>query len=364
MKKLALMMLLCLTFGATGFCQEDRDLFSLESASPSEKPAKQSDWHVNWASSHTDLQMYILDPEIYAGPFQSPKGFVLTRASLFQAQQTAQLSTDAIPDARVSDTNSTAATTPAVPSEMPPTGQSGSAYPASGTGNDDQWHFSVSPYLYLAGMHGTIGAFGRDAGFKASVGDLLSKARFGIMGVGEARRNRFLANVDLMYMRLGDDKALPFPNLMAQTAKFTANQVVLTPKVGFRVLNEKMFKVDFLTGLRYWYFGENLSFTPSRLGLNFSKSQNWVDPLVGGRIEVALAPKVVTIIAGDVGGWGTGSQLEYQVVGLLGYKLKPKMTLQAGYRYMYFDYENGGRTNAIIKTALSGVVFGVTLNLK
>jgi hypothetical protein len=101
-----------------------------------------------------------------------------------------------------------------------------------------------------------------------------------------------------MYMRLGDDKALPFPNLMANTAKFTANVFIIAPKVGFRLINEEKFKADFLTGFRYWYFGENLSFTPSRLGLNFSKSQSWVDPLVGGRIEAALAPKVVTIIAG------------------------------------------------------------------
>jgi hypothetical protein len=328
MKKLALIILLCLTFGASGVCQNDRSLSAPESASPSEKLASQSDWRVNWVPA-------------------------------------VQFTTDAISDTGVSDSNSAAARTPAVPSEMPPTGQSGSGTnPAGGTGNDDQWHFSVSPYLSFPGIHGTVGAFGRDVGFKASAGDLLSNFRFGIMGAGEARRNRFFTNLDLMYMRLGDDKALPFPNLMANTAKFTANVFIIAPKVGFRLINEEKFKADFLTGFRYWYFGENLSFTPSRLGLNFSKSQSWVDPLVGGRIEAALAPKVVTIIAGDVGGWGTGSQLEYQVVGLLGYKLKPKMTLQGGYRYLYFDYENGGQANAIVKTAMSGVVFGVTLNLK
>ncbi|HWY57906.1 MAG TPA: hypothetical protein VNZ03_25815 [Terriglobales bacterium] len=327
MKKLALMILLFLTFGATGVCQNDSNLYAAGFASPLEKPANQSEWHIN-------------------------------------STPAARLTTDAIPDAEVSDVNPTA-TTPVVPSEMPPTGQSGSSSnPAGGTGNDNQWHFFVSPYLYFPGIHGTVGAFGRDVAFKASAGDLLSNVRFGIMGAVEARRNRFLTNLDLMYMRLGEDKALPFPNLMANTAKFTANVFILAPKVGYRLINQEKFKADFLTGFRYWYFGENLSFSPSRLGLNFSKSQNWVDPLVGGRIQADLTPKVVTTIAGDVGGWGTGSQLEYQVVGLLGYKLKPKMTLQAGYRYLYFDYEKGGRANAIVKTAMSGVVFGATLNLK
>ncbi|HLW88968.1 MAG TPA: hypothetical protein VKR57_10785 [Terriglobales bacterium] len=248
--------------------------------------------------------------------------------------------------------------------ESPAADQSGGPPTASSTAQDDQWHFALSPYLYFPGAHGTVGALGRDVGFKASAGDLLSHFRFGVMGIGEARRNRFLTSIDLMYMRLGDNTALPFPNLLATTANFTANIVVLTPKVGFRLVNGERIKADFLTGFRYWYFGENLNFSPSRLGLNFSKSQNWVDPLVGGRIEAALAPKVVTTIAGDVGGWGTGSQLEYQIVGLLGYKLNPKMTLQAGYRYLYFDYQKGGPADAIVKTALSGVIFGVTLNLK
>jgi hypothetical protein len=72
----------------------------------------------------------------------------------------------------------------------------------------------------------------------------------------------------------------------------------------------------------------------------------------------------VATIAGDVGGWGTGSQIEYQIAGVLGYKLKPSMTLQAGYRYLYFDYEKGGQANAVVKTALSGIILGVTLNLK
>ncbi|MGO8983901.1 MAG: hypothetical protein ACLPHI_16245 [Terriglobales bacterium] len=234
------------------------------------------------------------------------------------------------------------------------------------TANDDQWHFSASPYLWFPGVHGTIGAFGREAGFKASATDLLSHFKFGLMGTGEARRNRVLATLDFMWMRLSKDNAIPFPpELEATYANITANVVILTPKVGYRIINQDKIKADFLTGFRYWYFGESLSFNPSTLGLNFSRSQNWVDPLVGGRIEAALAPKVSAIIGGDVGGWGTGSQIEYQAFGFLGYKVKPNLTLQAGYRYLYFDYARLSTEAApYINVAFSGVMFGATLNLK
>jgi hypothetical protein len=231
--------------------------------------------------------------------------------------------------------------------------------------DDDSWHISVSPYLWLPGVHGTIGAFGRNADFRASPSDLLSHFRFGLLGSVEARRQRMLTNMDLMFLRLRADRALPFPpGLLATSAQLTANMFILTPKVGFRLIDATKLKADFLTGFRYWHFGETLQFSPSPLGLNFSKAQNWVDPLVGGRIAADLSRKTVFTLAGDVGGWGAGSQLEYQIVGLLGYKLNPAMTLLGGYRYLYVDYQKGGQAGAIVTTAMSGVVLGVTLNLK
>ena len=51
-----------------------------------------------------------------------------------------------------------------------------------------------------------------------------------------------------------------------------------------------------------------------------------------------LSPKLVVNILGDVGGWGAGSQLDYQIAGILGYKWTPKWTLQAGWRYLDVDY--------------------------
>lgn len=228
-------------------------------------------------------------------------------------------------------------------------------------GEDSDWHLDLSPYLWFPGVHGRVGALGRDISVHASPGDLLSNFRFGIMGFVEARKKRMLLPLDIMWVRLGDSKALPFPALGATTADFKGGEFLLTPKVGYRVLDEEEIKVDALTGFRYWHFYQGVHFVPSNLNLNFSKSEDWVDPLVGARISGTLAPKVVITIFGDVGGWGTGSQLEYQVGGALGYKIKPKWTLQAGYRYLHVDYRTG---TSIANLVTSGAVFGVTINLK
>jgi len=185
-----------------------------------------------------------------------------------------------------------------------------------------------------------------------------------LMGGLEARKNRWVIPIDLLYIRLRDDKGIPLGAFGATTATVTGNVFIFTPKIGFALIKAKMFEVDALAGLRYWHFGEDLNFNPSVLGLNFSKSQNWVDPLVGGRIGFPLSSKLDVTVAGDVGGWGTGSQLEYQVVGLLGYKVKPHVKLEAGYRYLDVNYAANGVHGGILDVAMSGIIFGATFNLK
>jgi len=52
MKKLALTILLCLAFGATGFCQNDETSPAPHPASPPEDPPNQSDWHITWVPGY------------------------------------------------------------------------------------------------------------------------------------------------------------------------------------------------------------------------------------------------------------------------------------------------------------------------
>lgn len=225
------------------------------------------------------------------------------------------------------------------------------------SGEDDKWNIVAAPYLWFPGVHGSVGPTDRELSVHATPGDLLSHFRFGLMGGVEFSRKRLLLPVDVMWVRLGDTHPLPLEEVTS--VEFKAQEFILTPKIGYRVLDQDKIKVDALTGFRFWHVAESLDFNPS--ALNFSSSENWADPLVGGRIQIALSPKVVVNILGDVGGWGAASQLDYQVVGLIGYKIKTSVTLQAGYRYMGVDYRNGGFTFNVIT---SGAMLGATMNLK
>jgi hypothetical protein len=292
---------------------------------------------------------------------------LLANACLSRAQATPPpRSLDVIETNSSSSTASTAnpaATDPATASDANPvaaTPSNGAAAAAAPAAPEGDWHLTVSPYLWLPGVHGNIAnANGGEIPFSASAGDLLSHFRIGLMGVVEPRYKRIVMPLDIFWIRLGDDKALPHsPNQGVVNLHMT--EFFLTQKLGYRVIDSERVKIDALAGFRYWHFGERASFTANTL--NFTGSQNWVDPLVGGRITGILTPKVELTIGGDVGGWGAGSQIDYQVFGLLGYRIKPALALQAGYRYLYFDYRRA--SGAYLDNTTAGVVFGVSITLK
>lgn len=273
---------------------------------------------------------------------------------------------DVVENASSSSTASAAtvaATDPATPSDATPAvaTPSGGAFAAdASTAPESDWHFAVSPYLWFAGAHGNIGGpNGREIGFSASPGDLLSHFRIGLMGAIEPRYKRIVMPLDIFWIRLGDNRALP--NTPGQgVANLHATEFFLAQKIGYRVIDSERLKIDALAGFRYWYFGENLSFTTNTL--NFSGVQSWVDPLVGGRITGILTPKVEVSIGGDVGGWAHAAQIDYQIFGIVGYRIKPALALQVAYRYLYFDYRRV--SGVYFDAATSGVVAGVTITLK
>lgn len=230
---------------------------------------------------------------------------------------------------------------------------------------DTDWHFGVTPYLWFAGVHGAAGPLRRPVSIDATAGDVLSKFNIGIMGAVEARKKRFVYLGDLMWIKLSDDKSKDFVDQTIQ-AKAKFYEFILSQDVGFRVIDAPKVKVDGIAGFRLWYISAHLNFSGQNNALNFGQSRTWVDPVIGSRILVPFSPKTLVTIYGDVGGWNTGSQLEYQVIGVLGYRIKPKILLQGGWRYLDVNYRDAGqrRGTFLFDVAQSGLMLGATFEIK
>ena len=226
---------------------------------------------------------------------------------------------------------------------------------------NDGWHFAITPYIWFAGVHGTTGALGHDASVHAGFGDIFNYLNIGAMGVFEARYKRVIMPVDFMWMKLSDNKALPV-NDVAQSVNAKMTETLLTPKIGYRIVDAKAIKVDALFGFRYWHLTTDLTLQPVQIRGGFSQSASWADGVAGGRIILALSPKAFVLVGGDAG--GADARSDYQVGGGLGYNVSRKVALLVGYRYLHVNYRPTSNTQFVYDVNMPGLVLGATFNLK
>ena len=217
----------------------------------------------------------------------------------------------------------------------------------------DGWRGTVAIYGWFAGVHGTVGVGGHDAGIHVPFSDLFHYLK-GIIPIAvEADKGRFVMPVDFLWMKLGDDKGLPLTDLTQRSINIHLTQSILTPKIGYRLVDADHFKIDALGGIRYWYVGDNLTLEPS--GIGGSRSANWVDGLGGARFTVPFNEKVSIIISGDAG--AGGANLDYQVLGLLNFKFTQHFGLGLGWRYLDVDYRPSNH-QFVYDIAISGALAG------
>jgi hypothetical protein len=223
--------------------------------------------------------------------------------------------------------------------------------------SDSKWHLYGTAYLWFPGIHGAVGVRGFDTGVHISAVDLASNLRFGIMGVVTPTYNRWSLPVDYFFVRLRDDKAVPFnPNYQVQ-AKMTAS--IVTPKVNYLLLKNPKLKIYATAGPRIWHEGTTLDLVPTIAGQNLYHAANWADFVAGGRFDVPLGPKGSIVVLGDAG--GGGATLDYQLAGFVNYQVKPKLALQLGWRDLTVHYGNNGN---LFNGTMQGIVFGLTYKFK
>jgi hypothetical protein len=87
-------------------------------------------------------------------------------------------------------------------------------------------------------------------------------------------------------------------------------------------------------------------------------TQTWGDPLVGLRGGWALSERLTLTGRANVGGFGVGSDVTWEVAGRLGLRVVDHLTLAAGYRHLAVEYDDG---DAAIDFALTGPFLALDL---
>jgi hypothetical protein len=93
-----------------------------------------------------------------------------------------------------------------------------------------------------------------------------------------------------------------------------------------------------------------------------SKSNWWIDPIVGFRVLVDPSRRLRLSLAGNVGGFGIGSASDFawEASALAFYRISDRVSLGAGYRAQGLDRE---RSNLDVDLILHGPIVGLVIRL-
>jgi hypothetical protein len=232
----------------------------------------------------------------------------------------------------------------------------GDASPSSPPqGSPDKWHFTLAPYLWLAGIKGTVGARGLTTDIDPSVSDILNALNFGFMGTFEARKNRLMLITDLIYLSIEQTKATSGP--LFSSLKVNQKTFMLSPVAGYRLASNDTASLDAIVGVRFWHMSTRLEAAPKLLaGRVEESSKNWADVIGGLRGQAHLGRIFSVLGRGDFG--GGGADYSYQLFGGVGVDVGKSVTLIVGYRDLYIKYTRG---DFLFDGSIRGAILGAAL---
>jgi opacity protein-like surface antigen len=216
---------------------------------------------------------------------------------------------------------------------------------------DDRWQFELSPYLFAAGLDGTTGIGGVRADVEIDFDDFIEHLDSGLMGSFEVRRGRWGILLDGVYVDVGGERSRSWQGPLGIGSLTGELDVGATLQIyqlsaGYR-FGEEM-TLDLIGGARYTRLDIDLDLVTTTGGLlpggrrSLSADESWWDPVVGARTLIPFAQHWSAVLYGDIGGFGVGSDITYQVAAGVNWRLSKHLSAKAGYRYLYQDFEDNG----------------------
>jgi hypothetical protein len=243
----------------------------------------------------------------------------------------------------------------AVAASLPFVGLFGHAVRAQDAGAS-AWQFNLTPYLWIAGVSGTVKTPNPNVpaqSVEAGFGDVLSHLdAIPIMGAAELRYGRLGLLTDIIAISVKSD--IQTNGILFAGGSVKLTQVIGTALGAYRVIEDERQSLDLGIGVRAFGMSTKFSLDAGLLpGFSFSRGTDWANVIGGARYRFALDPKWSLTAYGDVGG-GANSELTWQVLGTVDYRISDSITASLGFRHLQFEYygrflrQNMGMTGPIL----------------
>ncbi len=213
---------------------------------------------------------------------------------------------------------------------------------------DDGWHFVLAPYAMGAKMDGTMALRGHDTEVDLSASKIRDHLEMGFLGLAVARKGNWGVLGDTLWVELGGTTQMPPADVDPTLSVVTVS--------GLRRINDW---ADVTLGGRWTHLNGDVTFKEP-INMEVERSKQWIDPVVGVVLHTPGERRWHASLVADVGGFGIGSDLSWEVLPSVGFDLAKWASVEVGYKYLDTDYENGeGADRFAYDMVLEGPVAGV-----
>lgn len=183
---------------------------------------------------------------------------------------------------------------------------------------DDRLKLEITPYVWMTTMNGDLTIKGETRPINFTFEDFFKFSNLGLNGRVELKKRRWAILFDYNYVDLLKGE--------------TYTELVLS-ELAFAWRLTK--SAELIVGGRY--FKSEVEYKNDQIKKG---KQSWIDPIIGGRISWDMTKHLVFITRADIGGFGIGSEFEWNLMTGVGYRLS-NITFLGAYRIWYAKYENG-----------------------
>jgi len=226
---------------------------------------------------------------------------------------------------------------------------------------DPAWKTLVSFYFWSSNVNGTGTVGNTEIPIDVDLDGLLQDYFSGSLRI-ESRKDKTNLGFDFTYFNVGNTREINATRdavldlLILKFEVFGSYRLggvrrAFEPMVGFRYVNLQ-------------FEGQLRDSDSGVVTERAFRDTGWLDPFVGARYIANWTDRVVFIARGDVGGFGVGSDLVWQVAAGFAYRMTPGILFGFQYRWMDTDYETSSGENFFkFDIQQQGLLFGIIFAL-
>ena len=235
-----------------------------------------------------------------------------------------------------------------------------------------EWQFELTPYFWLTSVDVDSTVNGITSNLNMSFSDLWDQFDlYALAGRFEAwKDNKFGLILDAKFLKMKDLSTVSSQRPIQVNVDTEFRQELIDLGLAYRFKKDLsrgyILHLDPFVTARYSYLKQEIKLRASADGYGgpgtlLGGNESWFDPIVGARLAWIINPKWALAFRGDVGGFGVGSNLTWDALVVIDWRVVEWGSIKLGYNWYYLDYESGsGRDKFAYKGHMHGPWLGFT----